>query len=112
MPLAQRDEALRDVVERLVPCDAHEAAVGLAAQRVREAIVVMLVVRETRGLLAQIAFRNRMIVVASDLRELAVRDVDDKAAIARTQNTGGFLDCHRTLHLPAHPPESGRMNMK
>lgn len=82
VPRAQRKQTARDIVDRFVPRNAHEAAIRLAPQRVRQAVVVILVVGKPRGLLAQIALRDRMLVVTANLAELAAFDVDDKAAIA------------------------------
>ena len=60
MGVADCGQAPGDVVERFVPADRLEAAVVLTLQRLAQAIIVVLVVIEPCGLLAEIALRHRM----------------------------------------------------
>jgi hypothetical protein len=52
---------------------------------------VVLIVFEAGGLLADVSLRYRVVVVAANARELPVFDRDDEAAIAGTEDAGGFL---------------------
>jgi hypothetical protein len=56
-------QPLCDIVQRLVPADRLKAAVRLAAQRLAQAVVVVLVVFQPRRFLADVTLGERMVVV-------------------------------------------------
>ena len=65
-------EALGDLGDRGVPVDLLVAAVGAAAHRRGQPGAVVLVVVEPQRLVAGVALRRRMLLVAADLGERAV----------------------------------------
>src|SRR5450432_445772 len=85
---------------RSVPIDFIEAAVGTAAQRRRQPVPVMGVERNSRGLVAEIALRFRILTVAAHFGDTALIDQDLDAAIDIADIAGGllpFLVRHRVL---------------
>jgi hypothetical protein len=78
---AQGEQAPGDLGERLVPPHAREAPVGLAPQRVLQPVGVLLIVLEARGLLAQVALRDRVGLVAADAHDPRAVGLDAQAAV-------------------------------
>ena len=77
----------RDVLERLVPGDAHEARLAFrthALQRMKHAIGVIHALEIVIHLRAEGAARERVLRIAAELRGIAVADFDDPAARIRT----------------------------
>ena len=84
-------ELFLDDVERLVPCDALEfaaAALADALHRVKEAVLVVKILRHCEQTRAAAPLVPRMAGVALDLDDLAVLDVDFCAAAAVAAGTG------------------------
>src|SRR5262249_57298073 len=79
-----------DFRNRCVPVDRIEAAIGAAPQRCGQAVAVMGVPGNPRGLVAEIAPRFRIVAVAADLADLAVLDQDLDAAIDIADVAGGL----------------------
>ena len=91
MLLADCRQAPCNLVQRLVPADANEAAVGLTLQGVPQAILMMLIVFQTGRFLADVPPGYRMFLVAANARELPIFYGDCQSAIARTEDAGCFL---------------------
>src|SRR5262249_7501740 len=93
--LAQARGAFRN---RSVPVAGGKTAVGASAQRRGQAIPVMGIVWNPRGLVAEIALRFRIGTVAAHLGDAALLDQDFDAAIDVAEIAGGlspFTDRHR-----------------
>ena len=84
-------EALGDLGDRGVPVDLLVAAVGASAHRGGQPAAVVLVVIEPQRLVAGVALRRRMLLVAADLGERAALELHDDAAVALAQDAGGRL---------------------
>jgi hypothetical protein len=82
VPLPNRQQPSGDVRERLIPRDPSETTIRLSLERVLQTIVVVLVVIETGGFLADVSFRNGMFLVATDPSESTGIDVDPQSTIA------------------------------
>ena len=82
-------EALRDLGDRGVPVDRLERAVGAAAQRRREPVRAVLVVVDAQTLLARVALRRRVGLVAAHPRDRRPVDADLEPAVHRAQNACG-----------------------
>jgi len=80
----------RDLGNRRVPVDRLEAAVGTAAQRRGQAVAVMGIKGDTRGLVAEIALRFRIVAVAPHLGDAVVLDHHLESAIDVAEIAGGF----------------------
>ena len=90
--VAHRGEALRDLADRGVPVDLLEAAVGAAAQRHGQPVRAVLVVIEPRRLLARIAARGRVGVVAAYAHQtpaVFAAELHLDPAVALAQDAGG-----------------------
>src|ERR1700736_6745806 len=99
-------DALPDFGDRSVPVDFLVAAVGGSAHRGRQPVGVVLVVVEPQRLVAGVALRGRVVLVAADLGEVATVELHDDAAVALTQDArGGFpISGHRRPFGPGVPP--------
>ena len=89
--VADRREALGDLGDRRVPVDLLEAAVVAAAQRRGQPVAAVLVVVEPEGLVAGVALRGRMRLVAADLGERPALELDLDSAVALAEDAGGLL---------------------
>jgi len=91
-----RLQAVRDLVERLLPRDAFELAFSLfadAAHRVQQAVGVVRAFDVARDLRAQHAGRRRMIRIALDLRGHAVlHGHEQRAGIGAVMRAGAADD--------------------
>lgn len=94
MGVAYRVQALGNVTQGLLPAHTHKATVRLALQGVGEAVGVVLVIVQARGLVAQIALGAGMRRVTTDFFEVAALHFHFKATVAGTQNAGGFGGGH------------------
>ena len=76
-----------------VPVDRLEAAVVTPPQRLRDTIWRILVVIDARRLLAQLAFRAEVRVIAADFRDATavVAELGFDTAVVLTQHAGGGL---------------------
>jgi hypothetical protein len=89
--VADRSEPLRDLADRRAPVDRLEASVRPATKGRRQPIGVVLVVVETRRLLAGIPRRARMGLVAADPPEPTAVDaaeLDLDSAVALAEDAG------------------------
>src|SRR6185295_3141555 len=102
--VAHLGDALRDLGDRGVPVDRLVRAVGAPAHRAREPVARVLVVVEPQTLLARVALRPRVRLVAADARDAtplgahldpAVDAAED--AGARTPVGGRRPVAHRAL---------------
>ena len=91
---ANRDEPLGDLRERRVPRNALECAVTRAAERMCQPILIVLIKIEARGLLTNVTFGSRMGLVAADLHETSVLDLDLDAAVAGAEDTSCLVRRH------------------
>ena len=114
--VADRREAFRDLTNRGVPVDFLEAAVLTPTERLLEAALVVLVVVETRRLLAGVPLGSRMGLVSANLDQapaVFASELDLEAAVAFAQDArgrfpfggGGSRDIGRGGH--GIPPEQG-----
>ena len=93
-PVANPGEPLGHLADRGVPVDLLEAAVRAPAQRREHAVTAVLVVVQTSGLLADVAFRDGVRAVASQPRELSpvvAAQLDLDAAVVLAQDARGRL---------------------
>ena len=97
-----RAEPLADLVERGLPGDALEAAVGSAPERMEDPIGVVLDLGHRDPLGAGEALRERVIGVGSELRHLAVVDRGDEAAERLADPAVGDV-LGRAHDFPAQP---------
>ena len=93
VPVDQVSHPLGDLGNRDIPRDRIEAAVGATAQRRREPVLVVRVVRNARRLVAEIALRFRAGTIAPDLFDMPVIDQDFDAAIDVTEIAGRLVPC-------------------
>ena len=84
-------ETLGDLDNRCVPVDFLEGAVGAAPHRRGQASAIVLVMVQPQGLVAGVALRPRMLLVASDAGQCAVFDLNDDAAVALAEDARGGL---------------------
>ncbi len=94
MTLAQRREAGRDLANGGIPVDGLEAAVVAPAQRLRDAVGPVLVVIEPARLLAQVAPRRGVRLVAAgahDMAPVVAAELHFHAAVALAEYAGGLL---------------------
>ena len=80
-----------DFRDRGVPVDLVEGAVGAAAQRRRQPVLVMRVIGNAGGLVAEIALGFRILAVAAHLRDAVVIDQNLDAAIDIAEIAGRLL---------------------
>ncbi len=80
-----------DLGNRGVPVDFLVAAVGAPAHRRGQPVAVVLVVVQPQRLVAGVALRGGMVLVAADLGELAAVELHDDAAVAFAQDARGGL---------------------
>src|SRR5882724_7375069 len=100
VPVHQLAQARGDFRNRGVPVDRVEAAVGASAQWRGQPVLVMGVVGNARGLVAEITFRFRVLAVAAHFRDAVLIDHDLDAAIDVADVAGGlspFWARHRAL---------------
>ena len=84
-------EAHRDLGDRGVPVDLLVAAVRPATQRRGQPRGGVLVVVEAQRLVAGVALRRRVVLVAANLGQVPSFGLDDDAAVALTEDAGGGL---------------------
>src|SRR6185295_17013749 len=84
--VADRRELPGDLPDRRLPRDPLERAVRPPAQRRVEAVGVVLVIVETRRLLAEITLGARMPFIAADPRDPLAVELDLDAAIERAED--------------------------
>jgi hypothetical protein len=84
--VADAAQALRHAGDRRVPIDLLVAAVAAAAERRRETMRVVLIVVEAHRLVAGVALRGRMSLVAPDADEMSVLHLDLDAAVALAED--------------------------
>src|SRR6185437_4882708 len=108
MAFNQVAQARGDFADRGVPVDLVKAAVGPAAERRGQPVAVMRIEGNPRGLVAEIAFRFRMVAVAPHLGDPAVIDEDLDPAIDIADVARGLLpSCLRhRASLRNRSPES------
>ena len=107
--VADAHQALGDLGDGDVPRHLFERAVVATAQRRGEPVSPVLVVVDPQGLLAGVALRGGMLLVAPHTGDLAAVEPHLDAAVVRAQHAGGlvpdlggvFLDAVGLLH-PAH----------
>src|SRR5690606_8045717 len=90
--VAHAREPRRDLGDRGLPIDLLEGAVGAPAQGPRQAVRVVLVVVEPMRLLAGVAARGRMRLVAAEAHQRATvvaAELHLDAAVALAQDAGG-----------------------
>ncbi len=75
--------------EGLVPGSALEGSVRHSAERMREPLIVMGVVRDGEPLVADVSAGDRISVVAPHRCDLAIGDVDAETAVVAAQ----YTDC-------------------
>ena len=91
-------ELVSNFPNRRIPIDRLEAPVLASSQRSRNSIGVVLVMVESGRLLAGISLRARIRLVALDLLEMAVFDLDLKSTIRAAENAGSALPFTGTRH--------------
>ncbi len=99
-------EALGDLGDRGVPVDRLERAVGTAPQRRREPVRAVLVVVDAEALLAGVALRRGMGLVAAHPRDRRPVDADLEPAVHRAQDACGLVpgpDSVAVRSVIAHP---------
>ena len=104
-------EALGDLDNRGVPVDFLICSVGASAQRGGQATAAVLVMVQPQRLVAGVALRRRMRLVAADAGQLAILDLYDDAAIAFAQDARRGLPIgsgHRGAYLPGRSSASSR----
>ncbi len=79
----------RDLGDRRRPVDLLERAVGTAAQRVPHAVAVLDVVGDAEGLVADVALRDGIRLVASHGHDAAILDVDAQPAVVAAEDAHG-----------------------
>ena len=102
-------QARRDLRDRGVPVDFVESAVGAAAQRRGQPVLVMRIERNARGLVAEIALRLRVLAVAAHLGNFALVDQNLEAAIHVAEIAGcltPFRNRHRKPPIRIALPET------
>jgi hypothetical protein len=90
--VAHLREARGDLGDGGVPADFLERAVGPAAQRLRQAVFRVLVVVEAVGLLAGVAARGRVGLVAAQQREVGIAfaaELHFEATVALAEDARG-----------------------
>ena len=85
-----------------VPVDFLVAAVGTPAHRGGQPVAVVLVVIQPQRLVAGIALRGGMVLVAADLGEVAAVELHDDAAVALAEDARGGLPVLRSSGLSGH----------
>src|SRR6185436_15140332 len=98
MAIAHRREPRGDLADRGVPVDRLERAVGAPPQRLGDAVAAVLVVVEAMRLLACIAARRGMALVAADPDQVVALELDLEAAVALAE------DARRALPAISHAP--------
>ena len=92
--VADACESRGHLADRGVPVDLLERAVGAPPQRRGDAIAAVLVVIEAMRLLARVALRGGMALVAAQLDEVAIRfaaELNLQPAVALAQDAGRRL---------------------
>ena len=108
--VAHAGEARGHLAYRGVPVDLLERAVGAAPQRLRQPLRTVLVEVEARGLLARVALRDRVRVVAAHPDEAApvgTAELHLDPAIALAQDAGGRLPIGRRSRGHLGSPRAG-----
>ena len=86
--VAYRGESLGDLGDRGVPVDRLEHPVGLPAKRRGQPMPAVLVVVEPECLLARVAPRGRMRLVAAHAHDVSVVDTDLETAVDGAEDAG------------------------
>src|SRR5690606_38120364 len=92
--VAHPGQARRHLADGGVPVDGLEAAVGAAAERRGHPVAAALVVVEAVRLLAGVALRRGMALVAAQPDQAAAvgaAELDLQSAVALAQDAGGWL---------------------
>jgi hypothetical protein len=95
--VTDRSQSLGNVAKRLIPTDADKTTIRLALERMGQPVGVVLVVVETRSLVAQVALGTWMRRIATYLLQMAIDNVDLQAAVTGTQDASCFGGCHGAL---------------
>ena len=91
VPVNQILYPLGDLGDRDIPTDRIEPAIGAAAQRRRQPVLVVRIEWNARRLVAEIALRLRAGPIAPDFFDMPFIDQDFDTAIDVTQIAGGLV---------------------
>ncbi len=108
---AQGNELLGHLADRGVPVDRLIGAIWPASQRLREPLLMMLIVFQPGRLLAQVALGNRVVLIAAYLVDVSVVDLDFQTAIQTANHTSRLVPsrCRAVLRHRVSPAgEEGR----